>query len=283
MSDLPAVAYLAAASIGKEWPRFQSHRVIQALPIITITEAAGEDTVRVLFVDPTGTGTSEPFLTTVAAMVDKASVGDYAMRYPDGFQSVCPKAAFEDGYSPLTVTNPAEPLMPVGSGQLRPSIAELEAMIAGGAKIHLNPDGTVTPLTHVPQLGVMVHDLDDAVCGIHAIEPDGTEHSITMPANHGALIAFKAAVIDWIDRLGTRATAWEKTSSRVVEEERAKILESGIATREQMADEFFNTQELLDLGWAYDASTGHWLAPGRAASQSEPPADNPSGEHPDGG
>lgn len=165
-----------------DWPLYQSHRIISALPIVAIGEATGDGTARVLFVDPAGTGAQEPFLTTVPAMVDKANVGDYAMRYPDGFQSVCPKAAFEDGYS-VPAANATEP----------PS------------------DEPAHPMPPAPQIGLMVHELDDGTCGVHAIVPDGTEHSITMPANHGALLAFKLAVLDWLERLGSRATAWEKT------------------------------------------------------------------------
>jgi hypothetical protein len=31
-------------------------------------------------------------------MMDRVTVGDYAMLYPDGFRSVSPKKAFEEGY-----------------------------------------------------------------------------------------------------------------------------------------------------------------------------------------
>jgi|HubBroStandDraft_1064217.scaffolds.fasta_scaffold02177_13 hypothetical protein len=59
-----------------------------------------------------------------------------------------------------------------------------------------------------PTLGVLIHDMGDGNAGIHAIEPDGTEHAISMPMAHGALIAF----MDWIrgrlPELGKRATAY---------------------------------------------------------------------------
>lgn len=70
------------------WPEYVSHKVIRAMPITDIlpdgTILVGDD--RELF---------EP---TVPAMADKAEIGGYAMLYPDGFKSISPRKAFEDGY-----------------------------------------------------------------------------------------------------------------------------------------------------------------------------------------
>lgn len=60
------------------------------------------------------------------------------------------------------------------------------------------------------KIGVHVADGPDGTSQVHALSPDGTEHTITMPTNHGALAAFKAEVSGWITRLGERATSWEK-------------------------------------------------------------------------
>jgi hypothetical protein len=62
-----------------------------------------------------------------------------------------------------------------------------------------------------PHLGVMVLARDDGHFEVHGIEPDGTEHSIIMPAAHGALVAFQAAMQEWFTKLGQRAAKWTKT------------------------------------------------------------------------
>ena len=37
---------------------------------------------------------------TVPDMTARATMGDWAMVYPDGFKSISPAKAFEDGYTP---------------------------------------------------------------------------------------------------------------------------------------------------------------------------------------
>jgi hypothetical protein len=59
-----------------------------------------------------------------------------------------------------------------------------------------------------PTLGVLIHDMGDGNAGIHAIEPDGTEHAISMPMAHGALIAFMDMIRGRLPELGNRATAY---------------------------------------------------------------------------
>jgi hypothetical protein len=85
-----------------DWPRYQSHKVIQATAIVRKDGGDGYPTA--LFVAPQGV--EKRFDTTVPGMMARAEVGDYAMIYPDGFQSVCPKAQFEDGYSLIEVSEP---------------------------------------------------------------------------------------------------------------------------------------------------------------------------------
>lgn len=71
------------------WPKYESHKIVQAMPITDITP----DGVVLVGV------THEPFYPTEPAMAARAEVGGYAVLYADGFKSVSPKKAFEDGYT----------------------------------------------------------------------------------------------------------------------------------------------------------------------------------------
>lgn len=90
-----------------EWPKFVSHRVVQATPIIRIDKVtAGDDTrvVPMLWVDASnGRAPPERFYPTEPQMAHRCQILDYAMAYSDGYRSVCPKHQFETGYSPVTV------------------------------------------------------------------------------------------------------------------------------------------------------------------------------------
>jgi hypothetical protein len=72
-----------------DWPKYESHKIVQAMPITGIT--------------PTGVvlvgAQHEPFHPTEPAMAARAEVGGYAVIYAGGFKSVSPKKAFEDGYT----------------------------------------------------------------------------------------------------------------------------------------------------------------------------------------
>jgi hypothetical protein len=75
-----------------EWPKYESHKI----------DAAGEViSVEVVLPD----GNKEWFQATVPAMTAKANIGDWAMLYPDGFKSVSPAKAFEEGYTKCGPTN----------------------------------------------------------------------------------------------------------------------------------------------------------------------------------
>jgi hypothetical protein len=80
------------------WPKFISHKVVQAAPIVSIGESTSPDTLRVIMVEPLGDGVWEPFAPTEPGMGARARVGDYAVVYDDGFKSISPKKAFEEGY-----------------------------------------------------------------------------------------------------------------------------------------------------------------------------------------
>lgn len=85
-----------------EWPKFKSHRVVEATPIIRI-EKKGDGSLPLLFIDPSnGREEPEPFFPTEPAMANRAQVLDMAMRYDDGFRSLIPRRAFDLHYDPYT-------------------------------------------------------------------------------------------------------------------------------------------------------------------------------------
>lgn len=71
------------------WPKYESHKTVQAMPITGITPDG------VVLVG----ATHERFDPTEPAMAKRAEVGGYAVIYEDGFKSISPKKAFEDGYT----------------------------------------------------------------------------------------------------------------------------------------------------------------------------------------
>lgn len=80
------------------WPKYQSHKIIQAAKIVSIHNDFGQGE-HFLWVDP-GTGVLEKFAPTELGMLDRAEVGGYAVSYDGGkFLSVSPKEAFDGGYT----------------------------------------------------------------------------------------------------------------------------------------------------------------------------------------
>lgn len=71
------------------WPKYESHKIVQAMPITGIAHDG------VVLVGPN----HERFDPTEPAMTKHAEVGGYAVLYSDGFKSISPKKAFEDGYT----------------------------------------------------------------------------------------------------------------------------------------------------------------------------------------
>jgi hypothetical protein len=67
--------------------------------VVTATPIGGRDSDGTLYVKGPDGSFSEVFAPDVPAMAEKASLGDYAVIYEDGYKSVSPKAAFEDGYT----------------------------------------------------------------------------------------------------------------------------------------------------------------------------------------
>jgi hypothetical protein len=77
-----------------DWPEYVSHKVVRAAKIVGITDTG------VIMVDPFDGNNAVPFEPTEPGMSKRANVGDWAMLYPDGFKSISPAKAFEEGYSP---------------------------------------------------------------------------------------------------------------------------------------------------------------------------------------
>lgn len=82
------------------WERYKSHKIIEAAKIVNVVPGTG--TTRTMLTVELADGTREDFLPSQPGMEDRVTVGDYAMRYPDGFRSVSPRQVFEDGYERMT-------------------------------------------------------------------------------------------------------------------------------------------------------------------------------------
>lgn len=76
------------------WPKYESHKIVSAAEIVGFSI----DDPTIVMVDP-GDGLIEAFQPTEVAMVARAEVGGYAVLYAEGFKSISPKKAFEDGYT----------------------------------------------------------------------------------------------------------------------------------------------------------------------------------------
>lgn len=85
-----------------EWPRYESHKVVQAAKIVGIERDEATD-AKIIWVRPAGEEFDnhpiERFEPTVAAMAEKAEVGGWAMLYSDGFKSISPERQFDEGYT----------------------------------------------------------------------------------------------------------------------------------------------------------------------------------------
>ena len=76
-----------------DWPKYESHKIVQAMKIVsykyddqgTMTAAVTED--------------GAEFVPALIDMANRSSPGDYAVIYADGYKSVSPAKAFEEGYT----------------------------------------------------------------------------------------------------------------------------------------------------------------------------------------
>jgi hypothetical protein len=90
------------------WPEYTSHKIVRAAPIVDIKRGEGGRSKIFIYVQPTPDAVIEVFETTVPAMKDKAAIGGYGVVYEDGFHSISPKEAFENGYT-LRKKKPLDP------------------------------------------------------------------------------------------------------------------------------------------------------------------------------
>lgn len=82
-----------------DWPQYESHKIVRAARIVN-QERDTDGNVIAVEVDVPGFG-KEWFRATLPEMTARAEIGDWAMRYPDGFGSISPAKAFEEGYTLL--------------------------------------------------------------------------------------------------------------------------------------------------------------------------------------
>jgi hypothetical protein len=84
-----------------DWPRYQSHKIVQAAQIVGFirTHTGHASGVRsCALVDP-GDGVAVTFMPNEQGMLDRAAIGDYAILYEDEYASISPRLAFEGGYT----------------------------------------------------------------------------------------------------------------------------------------------------------------------------------------
>lgn len=85
--------------MSDEWPEYESHKVVRAAKIVAVVFGGPDgEPIHVIVEYDGGTG-QQVFVPTVPEMLKKAEIGGYAMLYPDGFKSVSPAKAFEEGYT----------------------------------------------------------------------------------------------------------------------------------------------------------------------------------------
>jgi hypothetical protein len=89
-----------------DWPKYESHKIVQAAKVVGFKTMDGSDTgIRsCALVDP-GDGVPVTFAPNEQVMLNKASIGDYAILYEDEYASISPAKAFEEGYTKCGPTN----------------------------------------------------------------------------------------------------------------------------------------------------------------------------------
>ena len=88
--------YLKPTDEQSDWPVYESHKVVWAAKIVAVHDLEG---IRTIMVRPENSLEVEPFHPTEPAMMLRAEVGGYAVLYPDGYKSISPAKAFEEGYT----------------------------------------------------------------------------------------------------------------------------------------------------------------------------------------
>jgi len=77
-----------------EMPQYQSHKKVRAAEIMGVGPT-GSDGATVLFLGAYGEFTADEKMTARY----HPSVGDYLVKYDDGYLSISPKAPFDEGYT----------------------------------------------------------------------------------------------------------------------------------------------------------------------------------------
>lgn len=85
-----------------DWPEYISHKVVRAAQIFAFSydESFRPEAAIVIYPNPDGSTTQELFVPNLQAQLDGAQVGDWAIKYTDGYNSISPANAFEEGYTP---------------------------------------------------------------------------------------------------------------------------------------------------------------------------------------
>lgn len=83
---------------AREMPRYQSHKKVWALKIATVTANAVDRRLLVSFADE---GFAPMDLASDIVMRYTPVPGDYYVVYDDGYKSISPAKAFEEGYTRL--------------------------------------------------------------------------------------------------------------------------------------------------------------------------------------
>lgn len=87
----------STADLKLKLPKWKSHKIVQAAPIATVT-----DNLLTLRVSDVEGQQFENVPVLIGLFLRYRPVeGDYYVVYDDGYVSISPKKAFEDGYSPL--------------------------------------------------------------------------------------------------------------------------------------------------------------------------------------
>lgn len=86
---------------AKDWPKYQSHKIVQALPLVGISHAEDAPEAALRFEDGSDLIVSDDWLKK-----HNPQVGGYVVRYEDGYLSWSPKDVFESGYSLFIAQRP---------------------------------------------------------------------------------------------------------------------------------------------------------------------------------
>lgn len=76
-----------------EWPKYETHKIVQAAKIVSYKYDDQGKMIAAVTED------GAEFVPVLPEMMNRSVPGDWAMLYPDGYKSVSPAKAFEEGYT----------------------------------------------------------------------------------------------------------------------------------------------------------------------------------------